>query len=204
MRTLFLSVLVSSAFSSAEVIPFLFDMNNNNDFTVPAGKVVLIEQIQSTQNPVGVQIDVDNTGSGISTETGNMDVNLDNPGSGATPKLAMLDKPLRLRAGWNFENRSGESFIIAGLIIDEADLYAAGVPNEWEMFAAGNAMLSGQVRVQSARPVTQTVQSSTDFNSWVTDPTVTVQNTSDRTLLQIDGSATDDFKFYRVETRTRD
>ena len=196
--------------AAVRVVTFSFSAATA-DYTVPAGKVLLIEHVSAfygnssggTFNKVVLSIASTTENNPLATTTSQWSFNTADP-----YQIINLDRPLRLTAGDKlniFDTFTGaaKEVEIQGLLIDQADLYAANLDLELEGVSVANQKLTATVRLASARPALLRSTTSPDLQSWVENLTQIVTPQADRSLFDVStGLAMDTKKFLEVSART--
>jgi len=165
--------------------------------SVPSGKAVVFDHMQSTARTVTVQMNYNTSGSGIDSTVGLLVITITNPTPGY---ITALPAPLRLYAGWSVTNWSSSSIYLFGLAMDADDLYA-GVGNEIDTLGLAAGTWAGGVQVDSPRPVVATVETSGDLKNWSVDEGINVQRGVEPDRLEFQAPSGDPDTFYRVRTR---
>lgn len=185
---------------SGAVVPYVNLFSIGENLLIPAGKVLIIEQVDiETNRLVDFRVKFNNTGSGIDTSSGFLTMTFSNPTPGAVFSLPV---PLRIPGGWSITNIHSFSFQIVGLAVDAADLYAE-VGSEIDSLATSAGSLFGGVQLDSPRPVVAWVESTEDLTGWTKDPDGLLLPQDDRTRRQLQKTADGDKEFMRVRARAR-
>ncbi len=204
------AVLVFSALqleAAVRVVTFSFGAATA-DYTVPAGKVLLIEHVSAFYGNSGGGPAFDKVVLTIASSTEN------NPLATTTTawsvstsnayQMINLDRPLRATAGDKlniFDTFTGaaKQVEIQGLLVDQADLYAANLDLDLKGVAKTSSALTATVKVTSARPAILHSTTSPDLQSWVENLTQIVTPRSEHGLFDVStGLASDSRKFLSV------
>lgn len=194
-----------SSQAEVEAITFRLDNNVAPSYTVPAGKVFLLEwysrdySVDGGLNDVVVGI---GGGSILFRDFVREAVGNTNPESSG-----YFLKPLRFPQGASISTAEPPDVtefatIFIGLLIDTADLYAT-VPSEFKQTGVASGQIAATLKQSSPRPTVVKVESSTDMETWTPDPTATVANTSDKTEKQVTVAANTPAKFVRAKVISR-
>ncbi len=176
------------------------------NYTVPAGKVLLIEHVVAsaadntpTPSRILLQTKIFNiVNNGISTTYWGFPVS-------DKFQTVTLVRPLRIPAGGSLgiDPVNGYNNVrMLGLLIDVADLYAANVEGSVEEVKVAAGTLSTKVALASARPVRISSQVSPDLNSWSANPSEQKQrNATDPARWQVQAGVQGDKEFLKVAAR---
>ena len=180
-----------------------------HNYTVPQGKVLLVEHCSASfadNNPPTPRIVL---------ETGGMPVQ---NGANAIMRFGFrvadrfdavhLSPPLKLAAGGTLTIYSAgdagyNNVRLLGLLVDEADLYAANVDLELEAIGIQRGTFLARATVDSPRPVTLRSETSTPLGDWEPNATEKIQATEKRSEYLISTDADADQKFLRAKATTR-
>jgi hypothetical protein len=185
----------------AEVVPYIHALTTQATLPIPAGKILVIEQIQSPSPEVDLKITYNNTGSGISATSGNLTLKVMNTNHVQTALLS-LDRVIRVQGGWSIQNMEGTTTVLVGLAMDEADLYAS-VPNLLEEIGIEGQNAKVLASLASPRPALHSVETSTDLQTWTRDPAATIGTVGGPSQVEAVTAATEDVKAVRIQSRAR-
>src|SRR5882724_12315635 len=140
MKTIITPILLSLAFSTpvyGNIQALLLQISTNTTFTVPAGKVLVIQNLKLRNNFLVLQ-----------NGTNSFDINFDDFQTGA-PGLAF---PIRIPDGWTLSctNPANPSTTISvfALLIDTSDLYAS-IQNKIDQISVQGSTVSLDIRTAS-------------------------------------------------------
>ena len=185
--------------ASAAVVPFLSSMVHGTKLTIPDGKVVVFDHMQTTSRTVSISIFYNTHSSGINSYVGRTDLVYTNP----TPGLVIaLPAPIRLPGGWTVSNSTSALVYFFGLAMDAADLYG-GVGSEIDGVAVAAGALQGDVQLASPRPIVANVEQSEDLLTWMPNEAAILQRGANPTQLQFTTPLDNPNRFYRLKTRSR-
>jgi hypothetical protein len=192
---IFCVLMVTVAFAWGEIEVIAREFSLPTTYTVPSGKVLIIEHIQIIGG-------TDDRRFQISPQFGTdwvvrLPIN--------TNTLYSFNPAFRVHGGWVIRpNTIGNTVSFFGVLADPEDLYAA-VPSEIVSFAAlPEGQLGGTVRVDGSGPVTVQIEGSGDLSTWSPEPDVTVKATMDAALREFQLPTPEDQKrFYRSNVRSR-
>jgi len=164
----------------------------NGTYTVPAGKVLVLQQLQLPQGA--------GNASTITVYTTNgFNISMSLPGAN-TSGLYTFATPLKLPGGVQlFYTPNGVGLF--GLLVDPQDLYV-GINSTLENLALAGGTFSGNVALSSPARATIKFYASTNLSNWSLDNSVAVQPTTNRTLYAF-STPTDSFeeRYYRALVR---
>lgn len=176
-----LIVLSLTVFLSARaaVQAVLFHVSTNDSFTVPAGKVLLIENMLA-QNGIDV----------IVLQKGTNSVPLGAgwfcSGAGPGPGGCPLKLPLKIPEGWTIQANvqlwpPGADVWVFGVVEDSTDLYAA-LPNRIDTISVAGSAVSLGIHTASAKPAQVSIEKSPDpAKGWVPATGAAVSRTANPT-----------------------
>ncbi|MEM9079765.1 MAG: hypothetical protein AAGC74_03630 [Verrucomicrobiota bacterium] len=124
-------------------------------------------------------------------------------------RLFEFDVPRRLNAGEVIRIPSTPSTVFAyyvfGLLIDEADLYAATIESEMEFGMVAGMRMDAEVKIESKRPSIVRVEKSEDLQNWTEVPQADIDITSDHAVAIVDTEREPgaDREFLRAEVVAR-
>ncbi len=200
----------------AEVVPAFIRLRdttagNEREYMVPAGKIFIMEYVTVdipalNATPDDILLRLYRIRSNFSSSS--LIVNIYKiVGKYESDELVKLNPPLRLSAGEKIRTpsstgTSGEVYFLQGLLIDESDLYA-NVDVELKNTRVAGGKLMADASLASPRPVVTKVEASTDLQSFETDPSAAVTQTSDpsQATVSVDADRTD--KFIKVTAVAR-
>ncbi len=175
-------------------------------YTVPAGKVLIIEAVRVERHPQPPSIQLSarisyKLSNGSSSVTFIEDFPLPGAYNGGWHHLT---NKIRLRANDEIDPPELTQYRILGLLVDEADLYAANLPVKLDNTRVAGNRLMADAKVASPRPHKLTVQSSPDLTGFAKDATATVTPTATTgtSVVSIDKGSSGQ-KFLRVSAKTR-
>ncbi|MFP6906522.1 MAG: hypothetical protein VCG02_14980 [Verrucomicrobiota bacterium] len=201
--TLILACTCTLPWTQAAVEPISLILGGTAlNYTVPAGKVLVIEHAMATSSDGKLilrrEFILDN-GPAVPTF---LNITLNNSYTDGT--LYSLNRPLKIKAGSKIHRNQitpSSTTYLFGLLVDEADLFAA-VPNEIEDGRVAAGVFSATVQASSARPARAVVEKSADAQTYVTDSSASVTRT-DAGTLSVTSSTDDAIKLIRVDLRAR-
>jgi hypothetical protein len=167
-----LSVCMLSSTSWAVVSP-LFVTLFTNSYTVPSGKVLVLQSIEEN---VGGSVVVTPPGSSLS-------IGISGNNTTAAPNVMSYTVALKFPAGTTFSG-SGSLSALYGLLVDPTDLYVA-MPSSFGQFASVGNTIQGNLNLGSPAPASVRVQSSTNLTTWNYDATVAVRPTPQKEVVAI-------------------
>ena len=208
--SLFLAALFAGIASTAkaDIVPVVIHLNQtDNAYTVPADKVLLIEHGYVGDSSGAASIVLILTNSTLTTGI--------RIGQAWFRNINSLNPSLKIPGGWelsvlNFFNIDGEGepdpeinnyVILFGLLVDPVDLYA-GIPNQIEKIQAANQVAGVNVQMASPRPRKIQVETSSDLESWINVPDLTMVQPFSRTLQGIAIASDADEEFIRTRVRS--
>ncbi len=210
--TLFTALLL--AFSArAEVVPFNVFLSSNGtggaptSYTIPAGKIYIIKAFRPfavTPLPSTTQFRVvvraDNIAASAFQTVTIKDTYMNS-------NTVWLPNPFHLKAGESLQipfNAEYSSFRYFGLLIDESDLYAQGIPVEIDGMAVNGGELIAEAQFGSPRPRRTVVETATDLDAF--EANVTAEEiagaTRDRATFSVDTEDADRL-FLRIRASAR-
>lgn len=205
---LLLIIMVITSYGSAQPVNLVISTYSGssvpNQYTVPSGKILVITAISHsvsgsppTKTNIQLSIKYDNV-SLTFTEAVTIKESFSNG------EWVLLSNHIRLKAGDRIFPNAGNQYRVMGILIDEADLYAANLPVELDNTRVVANKLMADAKVKSARPHKITVQSSPDMTDFDQDPTSTVVSTGTTgiSVVSVDKGSTGK-KFIRVSAQTR-
>ena len=189
----------------AAVVPYVKNLYPRGDaavfssLSVPAGKVVVFEYMQSTARVVTFVMNYSTVGSGIDSVTGVMSLSITNPNPNY---IVALPSPFLLRGGWLITNVTTSGIFLFGKAMDDDDLYA-GVGSEIDSLGLTGGALQAGVQLDSPRPVVTRVERSEDLKTWAPDDGVVIHKVADPARLEFEADSADPGSFFRVNARAR-
>lgn len=172
-------------------------------YTIPNGKVYILEAVSTEGSASDTQVRVTRSAANIAAdEFFNITVN----SSYSSGETIWLPNKLRLKAGEKLHLPNNGTFFVChyfGILIDEADLYAANLPVELNNPRVDGSQLMADAKVRSPRPHKLVVQTSEDMSAFGVDATAQVTatvNTGESTV-SVDKGTTGK-KFMRVMAKT--
>ncbi|MEM9081770.1 MAG: hypothetical protein AAGC74_13885 [Verrucomicrobiota bacterium] len=200
---------MSLSITKADVVPIHFfmsssDTGSNNTVTVPNGKVLIIDQIQCSTDPITFQITYSNSQSGIISNSGLSTIRYENP---VVNRMVTLDKPIRvggISGTWRIRNATGSLVTVHGLAIDAEDLFASS-PVEIDNFSLlGGQQALAQLRMKKKRQVRFEAERSDDLQNWQSLSLVSVDpNQQDPLLFDLVTPTLTEKEFFRFNARIR-
>ena len=195
-----ISLLFLATSSHAVVDGFAKTLTSGSaSYTVPAGKVVILQQVQLPSSASGSSslITIQDASNGQSTAVFV---------PGANTNIYRFATPLHLPAGTVIGGPTGSgNGGLYGLLVDVADMYLfVSVSSTITNVQFANNMLTGELRVASTVPVTIRFQSSTDLVNWNYDVAVALRPGTDRTRFAFAAAVQDKGRFYRAIVRRND
>ena len=197
-----LCLLASTA--TAAVDGFFAVVNSSSSYTVPTGKVLVLQAYYfNSANANATILRITPKSSNFSADW------LASTNSSGTVTYAnpiQLSSPLKFPQGTVFAGVATTTSLY-GQICDTADLYVAnnGIQSGFTQFASVGTNMQGQLTLGARMPADIRIQTSTNLTSWSYDHTVTVRPTSNRTVVALstpkDSSATQ--KYFRGVVRKR-
>jgi hypothetical protein len=170
----------------------LYNTGSTATYTVPAGKVLILQQVslpQGAANPSKIVV-------------GGADVTI--PGAN-TNGIYRFQTPIYVPAG----SAVSEPYVttgtgIYGLLVDATDmpLFAGAGASLGSVTIAANTM-TGVIQLPTSDPVVVRFQSSTDLVNWAYDSSVLVQPGPDKTKLQFTVPVSGAGRFYRALVHRR-
>lgn len=188
--------LFASMPSFGAVESVLFHVTTNEIFTVPAGKVLIIESLQ-TPNPFGASLDSQRLEKGTNSFT----VRFDNEGG--------VRLPIKIPEGWTLrgidEGLEGATDVwVFGLLVSPSDLFAS-TQHRIDSIAINGGMASLDIQTASPRPAQINVEKSSEAdNGWQAAENAVVTPTADKSrytaTVPVEGSK----GFIRTKARPRE
>ena len=164
--------LSASMPSFGAVESVLFHITTNETFTVPAGKVLIIESLQ-TPNPFGGSLDSQRLEKGTNSFT----VRFDSEGG--------VRRPIKIPEGWTLrgiaEEFEGATDVwVFGLLVSPSDLFASA-QHRIDQFAVNGGMASLGIQMASPRPARIAVEKSAEADQgWHAAENAVVTPTADK------------------------
>lgn len=195
--------MASAGLAEAAVQPVVLIVTSEITYTVPAGKVLLLEHLSAssaggTPTPrIIVETKIRNISNlGLSTMRWGF------PVADKWTEVT-LTRPLRIPAGgivgvYSANNLGYDSLNLMGLLIDTADLYAANVGGSVEQAGVADGVLSAQLGLTSPRPVRLASETSSDLASWAPNATEHKQRSVDPRQWTVQTDLESGSKFMRV------
>ena len=206
------SLLAFSFASALLVIPARADVtavninldDTNPSYTVPAGKVLLLEHLLWRLEP-------DNSSQRISFRfpgAGNVHQQIF---SSEEPDITSYARPLRLSAGVSvstLKNSAGADWrdvTLIGLLVDPEDLYAAKIPFDLDgsLNSEGTAVAAA-AKFSSPRPRAVKVVSSTNLEDFTEEEAATVTETADPSIAMVSAPVSGARSFVSLEAVARE
>jgi len=194
MKTRIAPILLSLAFSTqayGNIQALLLQVSTNTTFTVPAGKVLVIQNLKLRNNSLVLK-----------SGTNSLDIGFDDFPGGTTgaPPLAF---PIRIPDGWTLSctNPSNPSTTISvfALLIDTSDLYAS-IQNKIDQISVQGSTVSLGIRTASARPARIAVERSSQLGQgWEVANDAAVYPTGDKTKYTATVPTKGDKEFFRTK-----
>lgn len=182
------AICLSAGAVRAAIDGFSFYSANGVNYTVPATKILVLEQIAFTSGTTSA-----NAILGINGHNVNFPA--------ATNGLYTLSKPLFLTAGTTV-NAGTAGGTLFGVVIDASDaaLFVGGGSSLGNVTVANNTM-TGILQLSSTAPSKVVIQSSTNLVDWSYDSSVVVRRGSDNTKMVFTAPVSGSGKFYRALVR---
>jgi len=156
--------------SRATINGFVYT-SSTSAYTVPAGKILVLEQFAFSQSTLPNNAILNINGNFINFPT-------------ATNGLYTLSKPLFLPAGATLVPANGVGCTLFGVVIDTSDApLFVGVGSSLGNVAVANNTMTGVVQLSSTTPTKIIIQSSTNLVDWSYDSSVVLQRGSDKTKM---------------------
>ncbi len=190
-------VFVAAAWvARAAVEPIVINLSTNSGitYTVPAGKVLVLENAYSG-NRFGT-----NTSFALISASSTNTIYIDNWYRRITP----IQPPLKLPEGWTIDLFDpGEQFLLLfGLLVDPGDLYA-GIPSQFESVARSGAGIQAGLGLAHPRQPVIRPESSAALVDWTRAMNAVVSGTTSATDYVITTPAGDATEFLRVHAISR-
>jgi hypothetical protein len=188
ISTIITAILLSAGASQAEIDGFSFYSGSGLVYTVPTGKILVLEQVAFTSGT---------TAANAILVVNSHNVNL----PAATNGLYTLPKSLFLTAGTTVSAGTALGTLF-GVVIDTSDapLFVGGGSSLGNVTVANNIM-TGVLQLSSTAPSKVIIQSSTNLVDWSYDSSVVVQRGSDKTKFMFTAPVSGSGKFYRALVR---
>ncbi len=166
------SLLFLNFSSQAAIDGFAMPITASLSYTVPAGKVLILQQVSSGSIGQGPW----SFGIGATNSTGVFLLSTVYIPSAITNGIYKFPSALKLPSGTTVSMTTSSSIVLYGLIVDVADmsLFTAGISTFSPVSIAQNT-LSGELQLPTSDPALIRIQSSTNMVDWVYDSTVRVQ-----------------------------
>ena len=186
--TVIAAICLSACAARAAIDGFSFYSANGVNYTVPSGKILVLEQIAFTSGTTAANAILVVNGHNVNFPA-------------ATNGLYTLSKSLFLTAGTTV-NASTAGGTLFGVVIDASDaaLFVGGGSSLGNVTVANNTM-TGVLQLSSAAPSKVIIQSSTNLVNWSYDSSVVVQRGSDNTKMVFTAPVSGSDKFYRALVR---
>ena len=180
--------LVASMQSFGAVEATLFHVTTNDTFTVPTGKVLIIENIRNI--------------------AGNLFLQKGTNGFQPFADAVEPNLPIKIPEGWILSSVSGAGgppeMWIFGLLVDSSDLFASLQHRIDEIAVNGTTATLG-IQMASARPARINVEKSVGVEKgWQTAESAVVVSTSDKTRYVATIPIEEDKEFLRTKARPRE
>ncbi|MDQ6913739.1 MAG: hypothetical protein M3119_06860 [Verrucomicrobiota bacterium] len=175
------------------------------DYVVPAGKVLLIEEISPYYSGSFTKVVVTIAAVGENLQ-GTVTVPYSFSTSNAN-QLIQLTRPLRAAAGslvniLDTDSGTAQIVRIQGLLIDQADLYAANLGIDLKAVGVANETLTATVELATSRPAILSSTTSLNLQNWVENLTqIVYQHTSQVYDVSTAIEGGDAKKFLRVSAK---
>jgi hypothetical protein len=188
--TIITAIVFSACTASATINGFSYFSANGVNYTVPASKILVLEQIAFASGTTAANA--------ILVVNGH-NVNL----PAATNGLYTFTKALFLPAGTT-ANIGGNGGTMFGVVIDASDapLFVGG-GSSLDNVTVANHTLTGVVQLSSSAPSKVIIQSSTNLIDWSYDSSVVIQRGSDKTKVQFTAPVSNSANFYRALVHQR-
>jgi hypothetical protein len=191
------AVLCMACAANAAVDGFaktLANVSGASSYTVPAGKVLILQQVSLPQGgAVSATITINASPGGTAT--------ISLPGAN-TNGIYRFTTPLFLPAGTVVGAAaigSGSVVGLFGLLVDLADMpLFAGAGSSLQNVSVSTNTLIGEMRLPSTAPVVVRFQSSTNLVDWAFDSSVTVLPGNDKTRLRFSVARNGADRYYRA------
>lgn len=171
-------------------------------YTVPAGKVFILEAVRNQFQSGAVQARI-SYGNTHPSPAGNFGWTFD-VRDGVTSGLVFLERPLKLPAGSSLRaTETGVTVSYFGMLVDAGDLYAANIDVKLKNPTVSGGMLTAEAHLSSPRPHTLSVKKSESLASFSPDPEVEITPTSDPSVKLIKTPATGPTKFITASATSR-
>lgn len=186
--TVITALFLSTGAVSAAIDGFSFYSGNSVNYTVPASKILVLEQVAFTSGT---------TAANASLVVNGHNVNL----PAATNGLYTLSKPMFLPAGTTI-NAGTAGGTLFGVVIDATDapLFVGGGSTLGNVAVVSNR-LTGVLQLSSTAPSKVIIQSSTNLVNWNYDSSVVVQRGSDKSKVMFTAPISNPDNFYRALVR---
>ena len=204
----FLFSLASQQTSHAAVQPVVLFVNAFiTNYTVPPGKVLLIEQLSAwaagnvpTTSRILVQTKIVTVSNG-----GTLTTDWGFPVSDKTQDVTLV-RPLRIPAGGSIGidfsgNAAYNEIHMMGMLIDAADLYAANVSGAVQDVKVAGGELSTTLALTSPRPVRVSSETSSGLTAWSPNNSEQKQKTGTPGQWNVQTAASGDAKFMKLAAR---
>lgn len=144
--------------ASAASTPWIWSIAGSAYITVPAGKILIIEQVSSSSPAIQFTI-TGNAAGGIGSGSFSAGMLISVSG------LTKLASPIRLGPGMTLTNNLPSAIVIFGTAMDATDFIASAIPVTKNLIAA-SGQLSVIVDSRNSNSTTTTGETSKDLQSW--------------------------------------
>ncbi|HOW67595.1 MAG TPA: hypothetical protein P5186_27775 [Candidatus Paceibacterota bacterium] len=209
-----LMLIAASTMAWAEVRAVTIAIGRGSDaptgldasYTVPAGKVLILESVQFTTLTANIR-EGEDVNIQITEVASNHNTVLSTfvyAGPYGRYKRHTFDPPIRILGGGRLSSNATYGwYLFKGLLVDNSDLYA-DLDVELENPRVQDGALLAQARVSSPRPHSLRVESSTDLKTFSLDPSAATTRSGNPAVDTVSVATGDTGKkFVRVEARTR-
>lgn len=195
--TLVLSGLIGLAAADILVTNIVFEVSGNDTYTVPTGKVLVVEHAVIMSADSGLRY----------TPPGSaLTISLLGSSSGFTSFHPTFKAPGGgVFTAEDLQSHHAANGAMFGLLVDPEDLYAA-IPGEIEWLTAGLTGVQGLVRLASPQPARVQLDTCEDLLQalWRDDPSVAVSSHTDKRAAPFAATRSPEpAQFYRVNARAR-
>jgi|GEM_PF-4800949 len=186
--TVIAALFLSACASQAAIDGFSYYSGNGVNYTVPAGKILVLQQIAFNSGTTAANAILVVNGHNVNFPT-------------ATNGLYTLPKALFLPAGTTV-NAGTAGGTLFGEVIDASDapLFVGGGSSFVNVTVANNTV-TGVLQLSSTAPSKVIIQSSTNLVDWSYDSSVVVQPGTDKTKVLFTAPVSGSGNFYRALVR---
>jgi len=184
--------------ASATSTPWYGTLDSGYSLTIPADKILIIEQVSSYSSP-GFNATLTVTGvaaGGIGAGSFYVEIFVGLLGNRNAVNLAT---PLRLGPGMTIQNINYYPVSLIGIALDASEFLASANPAMRSLSLDGG-MLSAIVDSRTTVPTITTAESSTDLQTWTTTGTKVAKSLSNPRLTRVSTPADAPQKFIRASS----